>query len=238
MAFNTERVARAIRATRVPVVSGVGHEVDVTIADLAADLRAPTPSAAAAAVTPEADALRESLARDARRLLRAALAARDEASGRLALARTALRAQAPEARLEEQARRIEGARRALRAALRARLGPERTRVQSLQERLGLASHGILAPAASRLDASRQRLSLRATRLAPEARARLQALAGRLEALSPLAVLSRGYAIARRADGSVVRHHADASPGDALSLRVASAQLGVVVQSVEELDEGS
>jgi exodeoxyribonuclease VII large subunit len=183
--YNAERVARALRASRVPVVSGVGHEVDVTIADLAADLRAPTPSAAAALVVPEREALAARVARGERRLLAAGRRALERLGDRHSRAHEALRAHAPSERLRTRRARLRAAERALTAA--GRRAVER----------GLP--------------------------------RLRAAAGRLDALSPLAVLGRGYAIATRAaDGAIVRRAAEVEPGDALVVRLAEGELDAAV----------
>jgi exodeoxyribonuclease VII large subunit len=187
-AFNTESVARAITRSRVPVVSGVGHEVDVTIADLAADLRAPTPSAAAELALPDRRGLGALLARDWGRARRALAAVFDAAAARLARERDALRTLAPSARLLARRERLAAAARALSRAARARLEAARS--------------GLAAPVA------------------------------RLESLSPLAVLARGYAIVRRArDAAIVRRAADVTPGERLSIRVAEAELEAAVASV-------
>jgi exodeoxyribonuclease VII large subunit len=190
--FNTEVVARAIVACRVPVVSGVGHEVDVTIADLAADVRAPTPSAAAELALPDRGALWTLLVRDFGRARRALAARVLEARTGLARERDALRALAPRARLLARRERLAAAARALARAAGARL------------------------ARSRASASEA--------------------AARLESLSPLAVLARGYAIVRRArDGAIVRGVADVAPGERLSLRVAEAELEAAVSAVRRLE---
>jgi exodeoxyribonuclease VII large subunit len=181
MSFNSEGVARAIAGCRVRVVCGVGHEVDVTIADLAADARAPTPSAAAAMVFPDRRALVATWRRDWSRLRAAGRAALRDAARRLARERDALRVLAPTARL---------------ASRRARL---RTAVGALvrESRAGL-------------ERRRSRLSLQA---------------GRLSSLSPLAVLSRGFAVVRRErDGLVVRRPAEAPPGERLRIRVAEGEI--------------
>jgi exodeoxyribonuclease VII large subunit len=189
--FNTEVVARAVVRCPVPVVSGVGHEVDVSIADLAADLRAPTPSAAAELAVPDALALRRVLDRDWRRLERAAAARLSQLAERLERERAALRAQAPSARLAAQGARLAALVRALQRAAPARVAA--------------------------------------------ARARLGEAAARLESLSPLAVLSRGYALVRRAaDGAIVRTAAQVEPGTELELRVAEAELDAVVRAVRRL----
>jgi exodeoxyribonuclease VII large subunit len=190
-AFNSEAVARAIVRSRAPVVTGVGHEVDVTIADLAADLRAPTPSAAAELALPDRAALWTLLVRDFERARRALAARMDEAAALLARERDALRALAPTARL--LARR---------------------------ERLGAGARALARAAQARLE---------------RARSGVAELAGRLESLSPLAVLARGYAIVRRAsDGAIVRRAADVAAGDRLLLRVAEAELDAAVHAVRGL----
>jgi exodeoxyribonuclease VII large subunit len=189
--FNTERVARAIVACRVPVVAGVGHEVDVTIADLAADARAPTPSAAAALVLADCSEWRGRTRSLARRLGLAARARLARAGRRLDQLAGGLRAHAPGARL---------------AARRARLGT----LSRALEREG--AHAVA-----------------------RRRERLAALAAHLDALSPLAVLGRGYAIARLPSGEVLRRAADAAPGDAFTLRLGEGELDAAVTRVRRRD---
>ncbi|MGE4650281.1 MAG: exodeoxyribonuclease VII large subunit [Myxococcota bacterium] len=187
--FNTEVVARAVARSPVPVVAGVGHEVDVSIADLVADVRAPTPSAAAELALPDRALLRHGVEQRWRRLSAAVRDVLDDADARLALVRASLRANAPAARLRVFRERWSAAQRALWRVGRGQLAREGARVA--------------------------------------------ALAGRLESLSPLAVLSRGYGLVRRlADGGIVREPADAPVGEALAVRVASARLEVRVESVE------
>jgi exodeoxyribonuclease VII large subunit len=183
--FNEEVVARAIHGSRAPVVSGVGHETDVTIADLVADLRAPTPSAAAELVVPD---VRDLLARneaDRRRL-------HDLALGRVAAARR---------QLDDLAARVR------RFEPRTSIADRRMATDLLAERA--------------LTSLRHRLELR--------RALLAGRADQLEALNPLAVLARGYAIARLAGtGQVVRRPGDVYPGAAIDVRVAEGEFGAVV----------
>jgi len=185
-AFNDEQVARAVASSRLPVVCGVGHETDFTLADFAADVRAPTPSAAAEIATPERSELRaqvQALAERARGAVEAALAQRRDA---LAEEERVLRRLSPAARLEQA----------------------RQRVDELTQR---------AMAALWRELSWQR-------------ERLLGLAGRLEGISPLATLARGYAIVRRADGQVVRSTGQVHGGDALNVRVSDGEFGVVVEA--------
>jgi exodeoxyribonuclease VII large subunit len=188
--FNTERLARAIAACATPVVSGVGHEVDVTIADLAADLRAATPSAAAAAALPDRERVAIRLDRDARRLV---------AAGRRAIERLRDRADA---------------------------GAESLRLQAPRERLAARRGQLLATGRA---LGREIQALLAARVAGMA-----AAAGRLETLSPLGVVARGYAIVQRADdGAIVRRAAEVAVGDGLRVRLAEGELDARVEAVRE-----
>jgi exodeoxyribonuclease VII large subunit len=175
-AFNDERVARAIAVCRHPVISGVGHETDFSIADLSADVRAPTPSAAAELAVPDRDELRAVVVGLATRLAETML-------GQVAERQVALL----------------GHWRALR-----HLSPQ-TRLRNARQRVD----DLLVTAAAQI---RYDLELRHERLA--------GLAARLESLSPLATLARGYAIVRQAEtGIVVSSMAQVSPGERLSVRV-------------------
>lgn len=184
--FNSEPLARAIADCATPVVSGVGHEVDVSIADLVADARGATPSAAAALVLPDCAALGVRLERDGRRLVSAANRVLERVAADLEALGESLRMQAPRARLALQ-----------RARLRA------------------AGHSLGREARTRLDA---------------ARAGLAGAAGRLESLSPLAVLGRGYAIVRRSDdGAIVRRAEDVAPGDDVAVRLGDGEIEAEVR---------
>lgn len=188
-AFNSETVAQAIARSPQPVISGVGHETDLTIADLVADARAPTPSAAAMQALPDRVALARLVGRDVSRLA--------EALGR---------------RLEHARLRVER----LGALLRAR-SPQ-ARVAFARTREARARVAALQAIRSRVDRPRRRLAEAATRL---------------DALSPLAVLGRGYAIARRErDGRILRSAEEVALGERLDLRLAAGRLGVEVDRID------
>ena len=202
-AFNDERVVRAIAAHPVPVVSGVGHETDVTLADFVADLRAPTPSAAAELAVP--DRL------DVVAALRARRWRLDEAAtGQLA----------------GFSRRVGAERRALeRLRPATRLAAARERGGYLLDRATAALHGRIAVDRRATErAGRDLAPLVQGRLRRE-RGRLAAASAALGALGPEATLARGYAIVRRSeDGAIIRDPAETPPGTRLRLRVALGEL--------------
>jgi len=177
-AFNDERVARKIADSPAPVVSGVGHETDFTIADFVADLRAPTPSAAAELTTPD----------------------RAEMSAQLA----ALHARLISASMDE-----------LRAR-RAALGSQTRALVHLSPQVRMAN------LRQRTDDLVSQATLAVSHLLQLHRARLMGVSARLEALNPLAVLQRGYAVVRR-DGQFVRSVAQVASGDRLSVRVSDGE---------------
>ena len=209
-AFNEEAVARAIAVSNIPVISAVGHEPDVTIADYAADLRAATPSNGAELAVPDQAEERERLAQLNRRLARA------------------LRVQLDRARLE--LKRLKSSR-ALQNG-KAPIQDRRLAVDALRRRMGLALGHDAEKARQRLDAQRGRLPLALKHRTAEQRGRLGRLSAGLDALSPLKVLGRGYAIARRGE-DVVSSIAQAEPGDKLKVLVSDGTLSCVIEGKEE-----
>jgi len=231
-AFNSERVARAIVASRLPVVSAVGHETDFTIADFAADLRAPTPSAAAELVTEAQHKIAERVAEQSHRLERAArfqiLQARQHFS-RVPVSRAEGRMTAIlhrlAQRLDELAFRVEAAVRTLlrdRGSRTGELGAAVLRHDPRQRLAHASAH--LADFRARMDRSLERL-------VEASQSRLGALDARLRALSPLAVLDRGYALVLTEAGNVVRSAAQVAAGDRVTTRLAE---GAFASRVEEV----
>lgn len=185
-AFNDERVARAIFSSRIPVVSAVGHETDVTISDLVADVRAPTPSAAAEVVMP----------------VRSELSGRISTLGRRAHAGV-------QARMVRACQRLE---RLTTSAPLSRPGDRIRQRQQLVDELGRRSERSTL---RRLEAAASRLAV---------------ACGRLRALSPRAVIQRGYAVCRRPDGSIVFSTKQVRPGDGVDVVVGDGEIACDVRA--------
>jgi exodeoxyribonuclease VII large subunit len=231
MPFNDERLARAIRAGRLPVVSGVGHETDTTIADLAADRRAATPSAAAELVAPDARRLGAELG--ARRARLGAAARQELSAKRGSLERHRLRLDnaSPLRRLPSHRQELDLRAERLRAGLLASLTANRRRLEAVTARLRLASPGQrVALERQRLGGQRRRLARVVGEALVQRRQEVRARRDQLEALSPLRVLERGYSITMEAaSGAVLTDAAAVRAGQLLRTRLAQ---GLVVSKVE------
>lgn len=216
-AFNEEPVARAIAASPVPVVSGVGHETDFTIADFAADVRAPTPTGAAQLATPDGAELRRTVA-GLGQALRLAMRRRTDYLGQR-LDGLSQRLQHPRARLDNQARHLAHLNRRLILAKQSRLARARLYLERLGDRLAAN-----APRPDlelvRIDEWQRRLAyLYRTGLQRRAE-RLASLAAQLSHLNPQAILERGYGIVRNAKGEILRDSAQATEGEDISVTLA------------------
>lgn len=231
MAFNDERVVRRIAACRVPVVSAVGHETDICLADLVADARAATPSQAAEMIVPDGLERSASLRRARRHLARAMLSVLAERRSELDRARRLLGD--PRFLLAEHQQPLDELRQRLEKSLASKVTSRRAQMERLHRRLVmqhprsvvLRARARLTPLQDQLNASmRRRIDGNSRRLAESARA--------LSALSPLAVLGRGYALAKSEDGVVVRDATRLSPGDDVTVVVRN---GSFVANVKKVD---
>jgi len=227
-AFNEEAVARAIAASPIPVISGVGHETDFTIADFTADLRAPTPTAAAELVSPDRAGLLarlDSLHEQLQRRLERGLADRQQ---RLDWLAACLTHPAERLRQRRQDTAALGAR--LQRAQHHQLDRARLQLGALGRRLGTAQPR-LDKLADRLDHLRYRLDNRTQWALSQHSGKLNALTSSLKQLDPHAVLTRGYALAIGPDGRAVRDATALKPGDALHLSFARGAATATVEQV-------
>ncbi|NMG63663.1 exodeoxyribonuclease VII large subunit [Azoarcus indigens] len=223
--FNDEALARAIRACPVPVISGVGHETDFTIADFASDLRAPTPTGAAELVTSGYVAAQQTVTALAPRLQRAVGRKLETLSQRLD--RSALRLTHPQDRLRRAATDLSSLSQRLWAALQRSVEKKRERHAQLQLRL-TSRQPEIALARERCERLAQRLLLSAEVLQRRRREQLAALSAHLLHLAPEAVLARGYSIARDGKGNILRSVGKLTPGDAIEIELAHGKVDAKV----------
>ena len=223
--FNDEGVARAIFASQTPVVSAVGHEIDFTIADFVADLRAPTPSAAAELVAPDSEALarrfeqlRDALERRARE------AVRSGASQLASLQRSPFFRE-PQARVRELAQQMDDTAEHLARLIADRVAEQRRRLEAA--RSSLREHRpdqLLRIRRQELGGLRERLLRGGSQRLDALRGRLEHAGNLLRVLGPQSTLSRGYSITRTAAGEIVRSVAQAPAGTPLRTQVADGEI--------------
>jgi exodeoxyribonuclease VII large subunit len=233
-AFNDEMLARTLAASKIPIVSAVGHEVDFTIADFVADLRAPTPSAAAELVVREKQAVADSVSDLGRRLGAAMERRLTRERQHLEAVRRRRVLTDPRRPLRDLERRVDDASARLRRAIA-------TAVRHAAHRLELAARGLRAqnPVARTLADRRRltelsaRLDRAAARQLDRARHRLGSSAGRLHSLSPLGVLARGYSLTRRPSGEIVRSVRQVGVGDEVDVLLSEGTLACRVSAPNE-----
>jgi exodeoxyribonuclease VII large subunit len=231
--FNDEALARTIAASELPIVSAIGHETDFTIADFVADLRAPTPSAAAELITATQHRIEERVqaldARVRRAIQYQIILARQRFSA-LSIAQIQNRLQTL---IGRRGQRLDDLRHRLESAANRCLRIPATRVAALTARVERQNPSVrLALADRRLERARQSLTrLTLTAIAARATRLNQASAG-LHALSPLAVLNRGYAIVYNASGQILRDASGIHPGESIRARLSKGSVTANVESVD------
>ena len=229
-AFNTEGVARAIFTARTPVISAVGHEVDITIADMVADLRAPTPSGAAELAVPVMAELGQQLQVERTRLLRSAQHRLGQAD--LVLERLRGRLGTPADVLNRGRMRLDDAAGRLEAVMGRDLRDHQQRLDRLRRRISAQEpRARLARDRGALRDLQTRLGSAARRCLEQRRSLLAQEAGRLQALSPLAVLSRGYTVVLDQQRELVRSVGELTVGDAVAVRFHQGEARCRVEQV-------
>jgi exodeoxyribonuclease VII large subunit len=230
--FNEEAVVRAIANSAIPIISAVGHEVDVTISDFAADLRAPTPSAAAELVAPDNQARIQRLAHLWQRLAQGIGRHQIAACHGFALLQKRLDHQDPKRRLEQQSQRLDELSARLQQLMNQRLHQGERRLANLELRLqGKSPERLLAAGKRRHQLAEERLYALIAKRQDLASHRLAMLTARLDGVSPLATLGRGYSITRTQSGEVISRAAQVNAGQTLVTTLAEGHLQVRVEEV-------
>jgi exodeoxyribonuclease VII large subunit len=229
-AFNEEVVARAIAASKIPVISAVGHETDFTIADFVADLRAPTPSAAAELVVHRKQDFLTELENRARRMAQIIRLQLSEARQRLTELRMHHAFQTLATRLAERAQRVDDAVASLERSMRSRLN--RARQEWLRGSAGVVRYDfrrLLGLKRAALDDRLGRFDAALRRFLTERHNRLAQVEAILKERSPLTILQRGYSITRDAAGKIVRDAEAIALGSDISVRLARGELAATIK---------
>jgi exodeoxyribonuclease VII large subunit len=237
--FNEEIVVRAVYEARTPIISAVGHEIDFTLTDFAADVRAPTPSAAAELVVQEQEALLARVKQLGRRLAAAVASDIERGRHRLAIAQSCYVFQRPQEIVRQRRQHADDLRMRLETATQDQVAALRVRVDRAARALALLSPGHqLRRAVERLAAFRGRLARAGGMIGERFRARLRPVQTQLHALSPLAILARGYAVAwKLPERALVRDAGQLAPGDVLALMFGKGGATAAVQRTEDRSDG-
>ena len=229
-AFNNEAFVRALYNSSTPIISAVGHEVDFTLADFVADLRAPTPSAAAEAAAPDASALLQQIKQRHNQLTRLMQAHIHHARQRLKVTQNLL--QNPVSQLQQQRQRLDYVELQLKQALKRCLQDKKSELQNLKHQLQLASPAWqLKNAQLKTNDLQYRLATNFKQLLKNKRQQLSSAANLLNNLSPLQTLQRGYAIAANSNGNVISSIHETAVGQSITLKLRDGQLHTRVESI-------
>ena len=232
-AFNEELVAQAIYQCSLPIISGVGHEIDFTIADFVADQRAPTPSAAAELVSPDMQALQQRVQQLKLQLWRFQQRQLQSAYQQVQQLSQRLNQQRPTQKLQQKAQRLDELDLRLNAAIQRRLQQQHLRLTHLQTRLQQRSpQRHLQQQHAQLERLQTRLQRALQQRMDKAHSRFVLQVSKLKTLSPLATLERGYSITQNAQGHVITQAAQVSVGETLITRVAQGQIESVVTKTQ------
>ena len=223
--FNHEIVARTIAASQIPIISAVGHEVDVTIADFVADMRAPTPSAAAELVSRDNSHKQQAFHQRQQNLTSSALHYLSKQQHRLAMLSHRLERQHPNQRLIQQAQQLDELQIRLSRAMNLRIERQRQKIQRQEHALQLHSPvHQLSQQHNHLERSQHRLQEAIKRQLLNREHQLALAAEKLDAVSPLATLRRGYSITQDDQGNVITDANQLSSGDRLVTRLANGDV--------------
>ena len=229
-AFNEERLARAIFASELPICSAVGHEVDFTIADFVADLRAPTPSAAAEQLSPNQEDYFELLLSTSAQFKSAISLAIKQ--GRQQLTWIAKQLKHPDRRLQEQTQNLDRLDIRLRRAMSSNIATQRTELTQMQRTLSANSpKQLLERNKIRLAAGRGRLEQSLRSVLASHRSSLQTLSRSLNSVSPLSTLARGYSITVDSSSKVIRSTDDVKVGATITSRLGAGEIVSTVSAV-------
>jgi exodeoxyribonuclease VII large subunit len=233
--FNEEAVVRAVYEAQTPVISAVGHEIDFTLTDFAADYRAPTPSAAAEIVVKEQQALVEQVRALRERMQKLLTLRLDRLKGRVAMAASCHVLKRPDELVRQRRQRIDELQMRLQSAIAAGLNARKTRLDRTSRSLLLLSPSVqLHRTRERFARLHQRMLHAALESVRRTRTRLGPALARLDTLSPLAILSRGYSLTwRLPERTLVRDAQELAPGDKIYLRFGTGGATAAVEGVEE-----
>jgi len=236
--FNEEIVVRAVYQVETPIISAVGHEIDFALTDFAADLRAPTPSAAAELVVQEREALVKNVQGVRQRMTQAIAYRLEQTRNRLALARSCYLFQRPEEVVRQRRQQLDELRMRLQDAATDPMSTWRRRLDAAARSLALLSPANqMRRAVDRLHHLERRLARAAATVTERMQARLRPVVAQLDALSPLAILGRGYAIAwKLPEKQLLRSATQLAPKDRFLLKLSDGNVTASAEAVEREEE--